>query len=464
MGLFKPAWQKGNTDKALRIIDKAKGYGILVRISNEAVDSHVRLAAQMKLADVYVIQTSNYITRNTVMATITEPQAFVDIARRCDDRGTRQKALGQLMDKNDIIDVVMYTSYTDVCVTAIGRITDQAELLDIINKAYSSDAKIQAILRITDQTALISIAQDNRLHVEVRRYALDKITDQNIVADIAKRDSNRDMRIIAVARVKDEALLYEISLYNKHIENIYVRIEAVKRIRNQEWLADIAKNDCGIHVRLEAVKNLEKQDVLFDIYRNDEDSHVREATIPRITRPDSLAFIACNHHEIKICREAVLRINPKHALAQDAFAKVAKQAKQEKIRQLAVSKLSDSNLLSDILKTETSEEIRRIALKMIRDERVLVDIITSNSVKYSFEYRLAIKNIEHKGILEDLARNGSDPELRSEACAKFCGHDIDGYNDCICRICNTSQHSYAWKNDSEMKCRICGVEVYYGDR
>ena len=61
------------------------------------------------------------------------------------------------------------------------------------------------------------------------------------------------------------------------------RLSAIKRLTDQVILANIAKNDVGSVTRVEAVNNLTDQSVLADIAKNDENLNVRIAAEERLT-------------------------------------------------------------------------------------------------------------------------------------------------------------------------------------
>src|ERR1019366_7440125 len=74
----------------------------------------------------------------------------------------------------------------------------------------------------------------------------------------------------------------------------YVREEAVARLTDQAVLADFAKNDSDQGVRKEAVARLTDQVVLADIAKNDSDQGVRKKGVARLTDQAVLADFAKN--------------------------------------------------------------------------------------------------------------------------------------------------------------------------
>ena len=152
----------------------------------------------------------------------------------------------------------------------------------------------------------------------VRMVALDKMTDQKVIEEIARSDKERYVREKAVNKITNQDILYEIALtdteykireaaFNKiNDQNIFedivrqnnskcnFRKEAVSKLMNQNILTEIAKTDIDRYVRLAAIKNLTEKNVLEDIAGNDKDRFVRLAAmeiIGMINDSNGLALI-----------------------------------------------------------------------------------------------------------------------------------------------------------------------------
>ncbi len=73
---------------------------------------------------------------------------------------------------------------------------------------------------------------------EERLKAVAELSDQNILAELAKNDDSPRVRQAAVAKVTDQELLVDIALNGKEID---ARVAAVERIESQQKLAEIIK-------------------------------------------------------------------------------------------------------------------------------------------------------------------------------------------------------------------------------
>jgi hypothetical protein len=100
----------------------------------------------------------------------------------------------------------------------------------------------------------------------VREAALERITDQRVLGDVAKNAQERDVSMAAVARIADERVLGGVA---KSTKERRVREAALKRMADRSVLADVAKNAEDQDMRKTAekraagmVRGLDGQDLL----------------------------------------------------------------------------------------------------------------------------------------------------------------------------------------------------------
>ena len=151
----------------------------------------------------------------------------------------------------------------------------------------------------------------------VRKAAVEKLTDQAVLAKIAKTDSDWRVRTVAfekltgaIAKLTDQAVLAEIA---KTGSESLVRKVAVRKLTAQALLAEIAKTDSESDVRKEAVEKLTDQAVLAKIAKTDSESDVRREAVKNLTDQAVLAEIA--------------KTNSSHGIRQVAEKKLAEITK-----------------------------------------------------------------------------------------------------------------------------------------
>ena len=135
MGLFKPAWQHINKEKALAAAASETNQKKLIEIAKKALIPDVRKVAVEKLSD---------------------QSALVDVA------------------KTDIDAAVSKA--------AVNKLTEQTLLLDVVNAGKNTCwiTRLDAINRLTDQELITKLAIDSS-EWSVRQAAVNKLTDKAVL-------------------------------------------------------------------------------------------------------------------------------------------------------------------------------------------------------------------------------------------------------------------------------------------
>ena len=127
---------------------------------------------------------------------------------------------------------------------AADKLDDKALAQEVYAHVAKNTRRV-AIEKLTDQTALTDVAL-NAKYGDVRLAAADRLDDkalaQTVYADIAQQDEDPDVRKAAVERLTDHALLTDIARNAVHTN---VRFAAVDKLGDkaleQEIYADLAK-------------------------------------------------------------------------------------------------------------------------------------------------------------------------------------------------------------------------------
>ena len=214
-----------------------------------------------------------------------------------------------------------------------------------------------AVETLTDQTLLAGIALNDENH-GVIEAAVARVSDQNVLADIAKGEAKRDLACkLAVARVSDPKLLAVVARTAQYSS---AKMVALRRVTDQNVLVDIAKNDRTRDVRVRAVEGVVDQNVLADLAQHDKDGDIRTAAVARVTN-------------------------------QKVLVEIAKQDPLWVIRMTVVARVTDPNVLADIAKNDDMRGVRKAA----------------------------VSRVTNQGVLEDIAKNDEDADVRNAAMAKM---------------------------------------------
>jgi len=175
----------------------------------------------------------------------------------------------------------------------------------------------------------------------VRREAVDKLTDQAVLADLAKNDAEYYVRWGAVKKITDQAVLTDVAENDK---NCYVLLAVAEKLTDQtlaqKVYADLASNYVD-DVRLRAAEKLTDQTLAQKVY----------------------AYLAKNSADDDVRLKAAGKLTDQ-TLAQKAYADLAKKAADD-VRLEAAGKLTDQTLAQEIYaevkKSASSSDARREA-------------------------------------------------------------------------------------------------------
>jgi hypothetical protein len=285
MGLFTPAWKSKNEKRARRAVEKMTDQKKLARVAKEAENKDVRHAALNRINDVKAI-ISILMQADSEVAL----SAFEKISSNLDD------------DSLQII-VKMAISIS-VRAAAVKKITKDLILAGIAKEGSSSyiremaiknpnltDQHVLAYVAKMDSTREVRMAADEKL-TTVRVAAAKKITDQRVLADYAKNSDNWKVREVAVAKLTDRSMLAD---FAKNDSSYVIRRVAAANpyLTDQNVLADVAKNDSNSDVRAVAIANpnFTNQNVLADVAKMDNDRGVRKAAVKKLTDQQAIADV-----------------------------------------------------------------------------------------------------------------------------------------------------------------------------
>ena len=172
---------------------------------------------------------------------------------------------------------------------------------DWIKRDYAEDriSRRAAVERITDESVLADLAK-NASDIVVRFIAINKITDETFLSDIVENDSDIFVRIEAAKKINDESFLANIA--KKYWRSRHACMAAVRKIGDESVLADVAKNASDFDVRIEAVSRISDESVVVDIVKNDFDYDIRIRSIDKITDETVLVDLDKINPNLKLVR------------------------------------------------------------------------------------------------------------------------------------------------------------------
>jgi len=162
----------------------------------------------------------------------------------------------------------------------------------------------QDINKITDQPILGIIAEFADANSSNVCYdALEKLTDQKILADLAIKGSTYMLRMSAAEKLSNQILAQEVFVdVVKNCDAMGLVYNAIKKLTDSSIIADIEKNGKYNSMREWAhdrLLDLKGQQELYAIIKNSKDNDLREKAIMRLTDQNILFEIASSNDSEK---------------------------------------------------------------------------------------------------------------------------------------------------------------------
>ena len=249
---------------------------------------------------------------------------------------------------------------------AVEKLTDQALLAKIAVNEENSLVRMAAVYKLTDQALLAKIAVgDNDQYV--RSAAVEHLTDQTVLVKIAieANDIGYDVRE-AFLHLTDQALLARIAVEAKNKD---VRKLAVKDLTDQALRAKIAVEAKDADVRATAVEDLTNQALLTKIAVEDNSTSVRATAVYNLTDQALLVKFAVEDKDTDVRAVAVQKLTDQMLLA-----KVAVEAKDSDTGKAAVEKLTDQAPLAKVAVGSRNLEVRKAAVEKLTNQALLARI------------------------------------------------------------------------------------------
>ena len=171
--------------------------------------------------------------------------------------------------------------------------------MEIIEYVAKNDrnyyVRLEALKRVESQDLLIEIAK-NDTHPWVRREAAKKISDSDIRQRIEEELDTKDVEEASKNEFYRKVTDYNLSEFERE--------EYLDEIRDEKILRMLAQDKSLYELRLKAVEKIHNQEFLKDLYHKTPEGHIRRAIVDRITDREFLLFVYNNDADISISKQA----------------------------------------------------------------------------------------------------------------------------------------------------------------
>ena len=308
---------------------------------------------------------NNWNPEEAPIEEITDQEVLAKIAKFDEDYSNRLEAVEFLTDQEALAYVAINDDYSEyICEKAVDRLNDQVLLADVAKKSWDIFIRIAAAEKLNDksvvQTLYADVAKnyiDHNIHFNksgsTRMRAAEKLDNQSIAqevyADIIKDDElfSWEDTHEAFEKLTDQKLLAEIF---ESVQDNETRLHALRKITNQVLLADIAKHNdtflkhnpscnCGacqnhgVHFRMVAAHKLSDQALLTDVAKNSAYGDVRFVVATKLTDDETLDYMANYDVDSAVRQAAYERLT--NRIVHDAAIQDSKNMQVHEIIQFA---------------------------------------------------------------------------------------------------------------------------------
>ncbi|HEX4459212.1 MAG TPA: DUF349 domain-containing protein, partial [Polyangia bacterium] len=238
-------------------------------------------------------------------------------------------------------------------------------------KHSNPDVRAEAVRQLgDDQAALLATIVQHDGDAHVRRVALKRIDDADVLVGVAKRDPDEALRK-AAAEKAEELLLAQANGADEG-----AALAALPKLGQPRTFALVACKSALPAVRARAVELIGSDDkALGDVARRAGDASLRKAAVARLNDAHALRDVALGDSNKDVALAAVAKLEDRESLD-----KVANKAQSKAVRQAAREKLPPPEK-----KAETPEAQKRARLlALIREAELAEDEHTIEDVRVRF--------------------------------------------------------------------------------
>jgi hypothetical protein len=182
------------------------------------------------------------------------------------------------------------------------------------SRPVAGQVKLAEACQGGDQHACAQLARSSTSATETRLAAVRRLTDQKVLLELAKTCSVRTIRLEATRGLIDEDALADLAL---HAGGEVERGAAIERVKNQQLLADIARKDPSRWVRRKAANCLTEPGQIASLV-----AEGRKEMLPSITFGGGIRRVTLDGTHVKDTLLGVVTVAPgRHTLAADFHVK-----------------------------------------------------------------------------------------------------------------------------------------------
>lgn len=251
------------------------------------------------------------------------------------DPGARAKALEFLYLPSVIKQLVLTDPDSNIRKAAFGRITEQATYAHVVLAGMDQRLIDSAWVLLTDEN-ILKVLADTVTAAAVRLKAVSKILDEEFLFEVSRKDISDAVRIQAVQTIASEVLLEQIGTQAYHHN---LRMAALEKVKSEKGKRSISQADNKINAAIMAIRNEKDPKKRLQVALAGECDKLRYAAVTAIYNSSDLTEIALHCDDRLISQEAFRRITE-----EECFQRLENEAVEPSIRMAASVKTGTISL------------------------------------------------------------------------------------------------------------------------
>ena len=354
-------------------------------------------------------------------------------------------------NQDEIIDIALNDNDWHVRQLAVKHVEDESVLKSILNNDLSTNVAVTAMNRIDDEDFLIDTCLNNPFS-HIRLAALNRICDEKLISDddlksllseVALNDPDDFICQTALTNPNfyDEGVLERIAESGRDVK---IRCGAILKITDENVLKELALNSPDKFIRNAAIQNLNLNDadILTRIIRDDEDEFNRYWACEKINDENLFLTLIFDKSYYKCLKTLSENFN---IATCDYFIDIYENSEDDYRRRVAAIFIDDGDYLEKIILNESVDKVRIEAVrnKNFTDEELLKRLISGEDNPDMIS--TAISRIGDSEFLKETALSrDSQTALEAVNC-------LDGDDDLIEVALNSSGRKIRLKSLSKVR-------------
>ncbi len=342
---------------------------------------------------------------------------FVDIVKNDSIDELRYEAFIKLdtsMWKDLIVESVKNDPYLQIRLAALKMIDSEkfqslyTDLFLDINQPF--EIRKSAFNQIFNDKELTRIAK-NTNEKEYYFQSIEKIKEDSLLYDILLNVSDLNDKEYIIQRIHEEQILAEIIL-NPDYEIFHDKL--ISSINNEEMLINIICNSNSYNIKHEALLKVNNQSFFSEIVKNEESYLFRKIAIIKL---DSVQYqelfkeIALNDQDAIVRIEAIKKMNEERY--QEVFMQIVNNDPIDEVKQEALKKITDQVFINNIILAQ-KKYLLPVAISKTNNEEILFNYAIDPAIAPQNRC-IAISRLTNQEIIAKLARNDRNEDVRITA-------------------------------------------------